>query len=96
MVEIELSLMVAVAKPASGSPADAAAAGAAAMEQLQGFLPDLRESLIGDSTLGDRVPMASPVFIADLTEPFIEYDDTTTGRAAFCQMAIGEPRPDPS
>jgi hypothetical protein len=81
VIEIELSLMVAVPEPEDGSPAAAQAAGAAAQAQLEGFLPLLRDSLIADATLGDRVPMASKRFEADLTEPFIEYDDETRGRA---------------
>lgn len=63
--------------------ADAAAA-------LQGFVRDLRLSLRDDQTLGGRVPAASRYLQASYEPPFVEFDDGTTGRAAYVSLVIAE------
>jgi hypothetical protein len=47
-------------------------------------------SLLSDSTLGDRVPFASPLVVFDLSRPFVRYDDGTKGREMTVDLTLGE------
>ena len=77
-VEASLSFMV--------DNADTAAAAA----QLRDFEARLFASVIGDATLGGRVPIASPVVEFDFTSPFVEYEDGTKGREMTMTIAVGD------
>jgi hypothetical protein len=62
----------------------------AAAQSLRGWCDALAASLLADSTLGGRVPFASPLIIFDYTRPFVRYQDGTKGREVAVEMVVGE------
>ncbi len=62
----------------------------AAAEQLYDYSDQLQSALVSDSTLGGRVPFASPYLTFDFTAPFVEYPDGTRGREMNMTMYVGE------
>ena len=76
--EMELSFMV------DNTDTDAAAT------QLRGFENRLLMAVMGDPTLGNHVPFASPLIEFDFTGPFVEYEDGTRGREMTMTIAVGD------
>ena len=61
-----------------------------AAETLRDFENRLLMAVVGDPTLGARVPFASPLVEFDFTSPFVEYEDGTRGREMTMTIAVGE------
>lgn len=61
-----------------------------AAEQLRGMENRLLMAVMGDPTLGNRVPFASPLVEFDFTGPFVEYEDGTRGREMTMTLAVGD------
>jgi hypothetical protein len=64
--------------------------GEEAAQQLEGFVAEMAAALKVDETLGGRVPGASPFWSATYEPPFIEFDDTIKGRAAYFSLVVAE------
>ncbi len=77
-VEMEVSFMV------DNSDTQAAAA------LLREWENTLLMGVMGDPTLGGRVPFASPLVEFDFTAPFVEYEDGTRGREMTMTLAVGD------
>lgn len=78
--DVELSIMVEQGEGVAGEMA--------AHQQLEAFARTLQGSTVADSTLGSRVPMASPYTETDLAAPFEERANGDRGRALFMAMTI--------
>jgi hypothetical protein len=63
----------------------------AAADQLREIMDGLSASLLGDGSLGGRIPMTSPQHTIDYTRPFVRYADGTEGREAVATIIVGEP-----
>lgn len=63
---------------------------AAAAAQLNGYVDQLRASIMKDGSLDGRVPFVSPFFSFDLSHPFVEWADGTRGREMTLNLAVGE------
>lgn len=89
---LELSIMTAL-EPADGASIEEGSADVAQREteQLRGFGAALEAALYADTTLGERVYMASPRLEIDYAAPFVEYADGTRGRQFVASMAVAEP-----
>jgi len=62
----------------------------AAAQQLREFENRLLMGVMGDPTLGKRVPFCSPLVEFDFTSPFVEYEDGTRGREMTMTLAVGD------
>lgn len=62
----------------------------AAAETLNTYADQLEASLMGDGSLGSRVPFVSPYFTFDFSAPFVQYHDGTKGREMSVGLSVGE------
>jgi hypothetical protein len=62
----------------------------AAAQLLRSFETRTLASLLGDGTLGGRVPFVSPYVTYDYSLPFVERPDGTRGREMNMTMLVGE------
>lgn len=81
--DVAASLMLAVE--------DSETSAADVFGRLQEFGRQLEESALADDTLGDRVPMLSPVMAFDYSTVFIRTEGGATGRLLVCEFAVCEP-----
>jgi hypothetical protein len=63
----------------------------AAASTLRSYADLLRSELFKDGTLGQRVPVASPLVTFDYSVPFVEYADGSRGREMTMTMSIADP-----
>lgn len=77
------------------------ASAASAQAELYGYAAQLRDALLGDVTLGDRLDadagqFASPVIEFDFSAPFVEYEDGTRGRVTPGTVRLAQAIPEPA
>jgi hypothetical protein len=91
--DVEASVMVPIADAEDYEGREAAHE--TAHQQLQSIGSTLRDGAIEDATLGDRVPMTSPLIRTGYEPPFDPAEDATEGRCVYLFLTVAEPIPEP-
>lgn len=90
---VEISILVAMepSDPNMTIEEQSAQVEEAEQQYLRTLGAGIEQSIMADTSLGDRVYMVSPRMEIDYTAPFVEYDDGTRGRQMAVAIVICEP-----